>query len=111
MYVRMTQGRYNPALHDQMQRFTHERFLPLLRRQPGFRHYVAAVDREQGNSITMTFWDTRQQAEVLPPAILELRQQFEAQGLWFETPTVYEVMAQAAPANGSVLTSTTAPEG
>jgi hypothetical protein len=94
-YVRVTVVSYDPARHEELERFDEEQIYSRMRELPGFRRWTAAGD-SAGHRVTISEWDTLEQAQVgaLPP--LGLAQSFEdlPASLRQEALYVYEVTSQ-----------------
>ena len=95
MYVRVTPGRYDPTREDAVQRLVTEQIIPAITRLAGFQRYEGGVDRTAGRVVTITLWETEEQAQGLREALRDLVPQMEAAGLALEASQVYEVIAQA----------------
>src|SRR5262245_45100815 len=95
MHARITPVRFDPARVEEVVRFTEERVIPVARRLPGFRHYLATGDRAAGRGYAITLWDTADQAEAFRSALGELVAQLQALGVQLEAAEVLEVLVQA----------------
>jgi quinol monooxygenase YgiN len=91
MYVRVTRGRFDPTKYDEVQRLAEEQLLPTIKQRPGFRSYQGGLNRDAGTFVAISGWDTQAQAQ----DIGAVRAPFEALGVRFEAPEVFEVTVQA----------------
>jgi hypothetical protein len=92
-YVRVTVVSYDPARQEAIERFAEEHFDSKIRQLPGFRRWTAAGDRA-GHTVTISEWDTLEQAQVGALPALGLEQSFTDLGLRQEAVHVYEVLTQ-----------------
>jgi len=69
--------------------------IPAIRQLPGFRRYTGAADRAAGRGVTLTEWDSQEQAQALGTAVGGLVQEMAKLGVQVETAQVYEVTLQA----------------
>jgi hypothetical protein len=92
-YARVSVLSYDPARYDDLDRFANEQFIPKVRRLPGFRRYTAAGDRAGGKGLTISEWDTQEQAQGVIAAV-GLGQELADLGLTSEAVYVYEVVTQ-----------------
>ena len=92
-YVRVTVVSYDPARQEEIERFAVEQFEPKLGQLPGFRRWTAAGD-SAGHSVTISEWDTLEQAQAGALPALGLAQSFADLGLRQEALYVHEVTSQ-----------------
>ena len=92
MYVRVHLLSLDPAKSRQIMRFTDEEVVPKYRDLPGFRRFTAAGDLAAGRAITITEWDTREQAQGHLTA-LDFGQETADIGIEIDAIYVYEVVA------------------
>ncbi len=92
MYVRVQILSVDPAKARQIVHFAEEDVIPKLKRLPGFRRYTAAGDLVGGRAITITEWDTREQAQG-QLAALNFGQETNDVGIEVDAIYVYEVVA------------------
>jgi len=73
-------------------RLYREGALPWLQEASGFRGFVALLDADDGRSMGITFWSTREAAEDAAGSGRDLRQQVsEGLGLTMEMLEIFEV--------------------
>jgi hypothetical protein len=94
MYVRVQLLSLDPSKSQQIMRFTEEQLIPKFRRLPGFRRYTAAADLANGKGLTVTEWDSLEQAQ-RQLAALEVGPESADVGIEIDAVFVYEVLAQA----------------
>jgi hypothetical protein len=92
-YVRVQLVSLDPAKSRQIARFTEKQLVPKFRRLPGFRRYTAAADLVAGHGVTISEWDTREQAQGQLTA-LDVGEETADLGIEIEAIYVYEVVAQ-----------------
>lgn len=64
MYVRQVSALYNPAKFGKFnQRFEGD-VIPLLKKQSGFRDELSFYDKDKDEAISLSFWDTKEDAEI-----------------------------------------------
>ncbi len=63
MYVRQVSAHFKPAKFDMLNKRFEEDVIPLLKKQAGFRDELSIFDRNKDEAITMSFWDTKQDAQ------------------------------------------------
>jgi hypothetical protein len=91
MYVRVTRGRFDVARTDEIQRLSEKQLVPALKQRAGFRGYQGGLNPATGTLVAISNWDTREQAQ----DVGTVRAPFEALGIHFEAPEVFEVTVQA----------------
>jgi heme-degrading monooxygenase HmoA len=64
MFVRQVTAHYKPGKFDLLNRRLENDIIPLLRKQTGFRDELAFFDKEKDEAVAMSFWDTKQDAEM-----------------------------------------------
>ena len=64
MFARVITGQTTPDGFDGVIRFAQEQ-LPGTRAQPGFRGFYLLTDRDTGNLVTISLWDTRDDLRAL----------------------------------------------
>jgi heme-degrading monooxygenase HmoA len=92
-YVRVTVLSYDPAKQEAIERFANEQFDTKLRQLPGFRRWTSAGDRA-GHGVTISEWDTLEQAQAGALPALGLAQSLADLGVQQEALYVYEVVTQ-----------------
>jgi len=63
MYVRQVTAHFKPGKFDLLNQRLEEEVIPLLKKQSGFRDELSIFDKSKDEAITMSFWDTKQDAE------------------------------------------------
>lgn len=63
MYARQVYARYKPENFDLFNKRFDNDVLPLLKKQSGFRDELSFIDKGKKEAFTMSFWDTKQDAE------------------------------------------------
>lgn len=66
MYAQIVEGGASPALRDEMDRVVREELIPALQEEPGFAGALNLVNRESGEAMMITLWQSEEQAR-LPP--------------------------------------------
>ena len=64
MFAQLVEGGASPELRAEMDRIVQEEMLPALAHEPGYAGALNLVDRETGNAMMLTFWNTQEQAEL-----------------------------------------------
>jgi ketosteroid isomerase-like protein len=64
MFVQLVEGGASPDLRAEMDRIVNEEMLPALDLEPGYAGALNLVDRETGNAMMLTLWNTQEQAEL-----------------------------------------------
>ena len=95
MFARVTPGRTDVATIAQLRQLTEERLIPAFRQMPGLVHYLALFDDQTGQTLSITVWETREQATAPPARLGDVRSEYEALGLEFGPTQTFEVAAQA----------------
>jgi hypothetical protein len=91
MYIRVTRGRFSSANTDEAVRVARDQFVPTLKQRPGFRGYYAGLDHDAGTLISISAWDTREQAREAQT----VHGPFESLGIRFEAAEIFEVTVEA----------------
>ncbi len=63
MYVRQVKAHYKPEKFGMLNKRFEEDVIPLLRKQSGFRDELSFFDKDKDEATSMSFWDTKQQAD------------------------------------------------
>jgi hypothetical protein len=71
MWAQVVQGGATPEQRDEMNRIVQEQLIPALKKEPGFAGALNLLDRESGNGMMLTLWETREQAAAPPSALSE----------------------------------------
>jgi hypothetical protein len=95
MFARITPGRTDLATIGQLRQLTEDRLIPAFQQMPGLVHYLALFDDQTGQTLSITVWETREQAMSPPARLGDVREAYEALGLEFGPTQTFEVAAQA----------------
>ena len=96
MYVRIVRARYDTAREADVTRIAQEQLVPAHQRLPGFKSYLGCVDRGAGRILSVTTWETQEQAQGVREALGAVVSQLQATGVDFDQPPeVYELVVQA----------------
>ena len=93
MYLRITRGRIDPTRYDELTTF-YEDLLTALRRQPGFQSSSFGADRTNGTVVALSFWDTKEHAQLDRAALGDVISRTQALGLQLDPAEIYEVVTQ-----------------
>ncbi len=94
MYLRVNPAHFDPARYDELKRLTPE-IMTAIQKIPGCMGVEHAMDRTSGRAVTISRWPTEDHAtattsrEHIPEVIARLK----AEGLEYESFTVYEVIS------------------
>lgn len=91
MYVCITTGTFDPAKEQELEQLTEEKYIPLAQQLHGFHSYLSGLDRAAGRFVSLTVWDTLEQAEAFPAAVSDLIPEFVAASLRPESTQVFAV--------------------
>ena len=64
MFAQLVEGGASPEMRAEMDRIVHEEMLPALEHEHGYMGALNLVDRNTGNAMMLTLWNTREQAEL-----------------------------------------------
>jgi hypothetical protein len=92
MYIRVTHGRMDPAKVDEHNQLMAE-VVAVATRLPGCRSFSGGVDRARGQSITVSTWDTEENARWSRDALGDIIPRLQALGVQLEPPEVFEAIA------------------
>ena len=95
MFARVTPGRTDLATIAELRRLTEEKLIPAFKQMPGLVNYLALFDEKTGKTLSITVWETREQATAPPARLRDVRALYEGLGVDFGTTETYEVAAQA----------------
>lgn len=95
MFARVTPGRTDVATIGQLRQLTQDRLIPAFQQMPGLVHYLALFDDQTGQTMSITVWETKEQATAPPARLGDVREAYEALGLEFGPTQTFEVAAQA----------------
>jgi hypothetical protein len=62
VYAQLVEGGTTADRREEMDRIVCEEMLPALEREPGYAGTLNLVDRETGDAMMVTLWETREQA-------------------------------------------------
>ena len=96
MFVRVSRGRFAADKYDELAdrlRAAEKVVSPEIRHLPGLIDYYAGMDHDSNSMIRVSIWDTRNHSDAMStlPAILALRDEFEAAGVEWESIDTYDV--------------------
>ncbi len=87
MYVRQVRAHYKPDKFDLLNQRFEADVIPLLKKQSGFRDELSFFDKDKEEAFSMSFWDTKQQADTyardLYPSVHK-----KMEGLLEDTPEI-----------------------
>lgn len=95
MYVRVTPIRFDVSRQDAVTQVSRDVVLPLFRGLPGFRRYHGGVDAAQGTGVSLSYWETREQAQGLTEAVRPIAPQIQAAGIELGSPAIYEILVES----------------
>ena len=91
MYIRITRGRFDPAIYDQVLPLTQD-VGAALQRLPGFQHRHTGLDRTAGVIAAVTVWDTQEHAAFSRDSLGDVVNRIQALGVQLDPPEVYEAI-------------------
>jgi hypothetical protein len=91
MFIRVMRSHFDPSRVGEILHHGSEQLTPTFKRSPGFRTAMAGLDMPGRRLISISSWDTREQAIGVGSALVSLASELEALGLQFEEPEIYEV--------------------
>jgi len=82
MYARLVTTHLKPGKFDLLTRRFEEKVIPTLRKQPGFRDEVSFFDKNLGESVAISFWETeaderKYEKDAYPEIVKALSDTFE----------------------------------
>lgn len=96
VFVRVTPGSADLSRADDAEQFFRETLIPALEQMPGFRGYIAGIDRANARVTAISMWETERQARQLradlDPILLR---QMGSLGMDLGVSSVYEIVIQA----------------
>jgi quinol monooxygenase YgiN len=93
-YLRVTRYRFDPARFDEINEMRQE-VAAAIRRLPGNQSYVAGIDRAGGRVLTVSTWDTEEDARRDNLGGSELASKVQALGVQGDPPEIFEVTTPA----------------
>jgi len=91
MFTRVISAQTAPDGFDSVVRFTQEQ-LPGFQALPGFRGFYLLTDRETGDLMTISLWDTREDVEQVEARAAQLRSEaVESTGIPQPPARIYQV--------------------
>ena len=63
MFVRQLTAHFKPGKFDLLNRKLEEEVIPVLKKQPGFRDELSFFDKSKDEAVSLSFWDSKQEAE------------------------------------------------
>jgi hypothetical protein len=94
MYLRIARGRFAPATYEEVGRLLQEA-AAVMRQLPGCQSVHNGGDRSHGTGVSVSLWETQEQAQMSRESLGEVVPRLQALGVQLEAPEVYEVVAQA----------------
>jgi hypothetical protein len=91
MHIRITPFSIDPARIEAAETISREQVLPVMRALPGFHSYYNGLDRTTGRGVTVTTWETEEQANALRELLRDGVGALQASGITFDPPNIYEV--------------------
>jgi heme-degrading monooxygenase HmoA len=64
MFVRQVTSHFKPGKFGLLNRRLEDEVIPLLKEQKGFRDELSFYDKDKNEAVAMSFWDTKQDAEM-----------------------------------------------
>jgi heme-degrading monooxygenase HmoA len=64
MFVRQVTSHFKPGKFDLLNKRLEDEIIPLLKKQKGFRDELSFFDKDKNEAVAMSFWDTKQDAEM-----------------------------------------------
>jgi hypothetical protein len=92
MFMRVARAGVDLQAAVAVRRLGEERLRPAFEHLPGFRSWLIGADAEQGRIISITLWETREQAVGVSGALADIAREYEALGVLFTAPEIYEVV-------------------
>ena len=82
MFARLVTTHIKPGKFDLLTRKFEEKIIPSLRKQPGFRDEVSFFDKNLGESVAISFWDSeaderKYDKDLYPEMVKTLSETFE----------------------------------
>jgi heme-degrading monooxygenase HmoA len=95
MFARLTRITAAPDRVDQFEPIVREQVLPAAKQMAGFRGMYAMIDRQGGNALSFTLWESEEAMRTSEAAADRLRSESAAQGgAEIEAVERYEVILQ-----------------
>lgn len=63
MFIREVKAHFKPEKFDLLNKRLDKEVIPMLRKQKGFRDELSFFDKDKNEAISLSFWDTKEQAE------------------------------------------------
>ena len=79
MFARVNIVTADPAMVDRTIQHAQEQIVPALRKQKGFKRYLALADRKSGRALAITFWDSEADLRASEATGSQLRAQVAAE--------------------------------
>ncbi|HET9017512.1 MAG TPA: hypothetical protein VFN57_18065 [Thermomicrobiaceae bacterium] len=89
MHIRITRSHFDPSRATEVRPFGPE-VAAIVRRLPGCRHCSNGIAEAAGQTITISIFDTAEQADFSREVFGDLLARFADLGLRFDPPEVYE---------------------
>ena len=94
MYMRVTRARIDPAKLDEARDKVGQDLVAAVSRLPGYQSYMVGADRAAGRTLSVSTWDTEEQARWSPDAVDavgDILFRLQALGLQVESTEIFEV--------------------
>lgn len=91
MYIRITPFSFDLARVEQAQAISRETVVPVMRTLPGFHSYYGGLNRATGRGVSVTTWESEEQAMNLREMMRDGVAALQASGIVFEAADIYEV--------------------
>ncbi len=91
MYIRITTVTIDLAKEQEVLELIDGQMVPALQRLPGFQRYIGGLDRATGRAVAVSLWDDMEHAQSLRAALGSLGGRFEALGVHYDPPQVFEI--------------------
>lgn len=91
MYIRITPFSFDPVRVEAAATISRESVVPMIRALPGFHSYYGGLNRASGRGVSVTTWESEEQATNLREMMREGVAALQASGIVFEAADIYEV--------------------
>jgi quinol monooxygenase YgiN len=91
MYIRVVRGRGDPAKLDEMTPHVPD-IISAVQRLPGCQHIHVGIDRDTGRTISVSIFDSREQAQYTSDSLGEPIARLRSVGWQPEPPEFYEAV-------------------
>ncbi len=91
MHIRVTRGRFDPAKYDELRGLSRD-INAALQRLPGYQGAQTGVDRDAGQLVAVSTWDSEEHARFSRDALGDVMARIQAFGAQLEPAEVYEAL-------------------